>query len=441
MSIEGLPAPRPPSRFVGIYRILAGCCEGLRKLLMAFAEMGAMLFGVRKRGHRPWQAKIGSRTAPIKLSEREIEYLLQRQRNLKDLDKIASFALKFKLPESNYFGDPEQVEQLIRRILEANPPWLYVGRTLAGSDNDSGVADTEILWRMDERQEMQDVQVFFPADEWRDLPLASLTMRPAKNLSEVWQSRLLEQVMPPEIILDRCQRGEILIPSRNKIPQRLEFSSEICRLEVTVRRPFPVSIEMHGEYGKGGQLLYILLDMSGSMQGKSATLALAVISATLRANLGQRNARYLFRRFAEEEAIWPPEIECPVQAKTLEEKDRLIDLITETNFNGGATHVNHALNVAIRDVENLRQAEQLEAQILLVTDGRVEMLESTRQRLREANIHLHTVSMIAQANPDLAAISESYTILDIDLEKPVPLPRVLSEAQNRPKEQRRSYRI
>ena len=155
------------------------------------------------------------------------------------------------------------------------------------------------------------------------------------------------------------------------------------------------------------------------MQGKSATLALAVIAAVLRANMGQRNTRYLFRRYADMEEMWPRIVEAPVQAHSLEEKDSLLDTIFATNFSGSATHVNDALNVAVTDIENLRREEHLDAMLLLVTDGRAAIMESTGKRLQQAQVKMHTVMVTPEQNPDLAAISASFTALDIRPDRPI----------------------
>jgi len=230
-----------------------------------------------------------------------------------------------------------------------------------------------------------------------------------------------------------------LIPIRQGARQRLEFRPEERRLEITVRKRVPIPIDMEGGSGRGGQLLYFLLDYSASMQGKSAALAMAVIAATLRANMGQRDTRYLFRRYAEE--LWPRTVEPPIQARTLAEKDRLLDIILSTNFNGAATHVNDALDVAVTDIQNLRREESLEASMLLVTDGRAEILESTRLKLLAAGVKVHSIMVVPEKNPSLEALSESFTALDIspDLTPThgnVPASPVLPQPQSR-----RAFRI
>ena len=436
------PDPPPPKIPSPKLAALLAWLEVLKSWLTFLAELASML-GARRSRERPWRVKVARRSQKIALSDAEIRRLLQLQKDLKDLDQIADAAARFKLPESDFFADPEQVERVIRRILIENPPWLHISRTLAGSDSGQEAEDKQILWREQETLEMQDVTLFLPDEKWRDLPLASMTMRPVKHLNEVWQARLLDQVLPPEVLLDRMNRGEVLIRVHENHRQRLEFLKVERRMQIPVRKKVPIVIESEGAAGQGGQLLYILLDSSASMRGVSAMLALAAISAALRANLGQRNSRYLFRRYAEQDQIWPSVVEPPVQARTIEEKDALLSLICSTNFNGGATHVNHALDIAVSDVEHLREKENLEAAILLVTDGRAEILESTGLRLLRAGVKLHTVMVAPEPNPSLAAISVSFAILDIGAQAiaPATAPAAEAEAPAPRRRRRTSFQI
>lgn len=415
---EGFTLQPGEGTLKGTFRLL----WSLLTFLVAWLEFLAQLFGAmthpRRRQTHPWMLRIGRREAKKALSQEEIERLLQRHQDLQDLEKIAGVASRYHLPESDFFADPKQVGRLIRRFLEENPPWLRVSRVLSGDDEGAATSEQEVLWREQEIREVQEVTLFIPDEFWRDKPLASMTMRPARGLHEVWQARLLDQILPPEVLVDRTSRGEILISVRNPQKQRLEFKPEQRTMEVTVRKPIAVPIQLHGQSGRGGQLLYVLLDYSASMQGHRAVLAMSVIAAMFRANMGQRQTRYLFRRYADKDLIWPPVIEPPLQARTIPEKDALLDTIIATNFNGRATHVNDALEIAVTDVEHLRQEEHLEASILLVTDGQAEMLDSTRRRLEEARVKVHTVMVTPEPNPSLERMSESFTALDIGPDVP-----------------------
>lgn len=399
-----------PSPQSGATAILLALLDRLLTLLSLLSELLTPQGRRRVRARRPWQIRIRGKQA-VRLRRDDVERLLQRQQSLKDLDRIAALSGSFRAPESDFFADPRQIEALIRRLLKENPPWLYLNRVLSGGERSGGAHSTEVIYREQVSREMQEVTLFVPDEIWRDKPLSSLTMRPARNMSEVWQARLLDQVLPPTLLLDRQQRGEILIPVRQKPRQRLEFQPEQRQLEQIVRRQVPIPIETESGSGRGGQLLYFLLDSSASMRGKHAVLAMSVIACVLRANMGQRDTRYLFRHFAEE--VWPPVMELPLQAHTVPEKDRLFDTILATNFNGAATFVNDALGIALSDITKLRHDENLEAALLLVTDGRSEILPSTQLRFQEAQVKVHTVMVVPERNPSLEAFSETFTTLDI----------------------------
>ncbi|HLK57230.1 MAG TPA: VWA domain-containing protein [Chthonomonadaceae bacterium] len=411
------PAPEAAAKKNEFFRMLREMWELIRAWLALIGQLMRPRKG-RVRATSPWHLRIGRKGHSVSLNQSEVDHLLQRHRDLKDMQKLAAAAGQFRLPESDFFAEPQRVERLIRRFLEENPPWLHLGRVLSGGEAGAESHSQEVLWREQEIREMQEVTLFVPDESWRDLPLASMTLRPTRTLAEVWQARLLDQILPPELLLDRHTRGEILIPNRQNRKQRLEFKPETRRLEVTVRKPVPVPIETEGGNGRGGQLLYILLDFSASMRGKNAVLALAVISAVLRANMGQRDTRYLFRRYAQREEMWPLVVEPPVTARTVAEKDAILDTILATNFNGSATDVNDALKVALQDIEHLRREEQLDAGILLVTDGQAEILESTYLSLLRAKAKVHTVMVTTEKNPGLERISESFTALDIQTELP-----------------------
>jgi len=387
--------------------------EFLAALLAAFMDLLRGRSLNRRRKPRSWRMFVAARESLEPISSSQQDRMLNRHRALGDLAKLADFSAQFRLPESDFFADPQQVERLITRLISENPPWLHVNRVLAGGDQGVEQHSQEFLYREQVVREYQDVEVFFPDDSWKDRPLSSLTVRPVRSLHEVWGARLLEQVLPPTIMLDRCSRGEIMVQLRDPIKQRLEFRKEFRRVEVVTHKQVPVPIETDAGSGTGGQLLYILLDFSASMRGNGAVLAMAVIIATIRAHMGQSSTRYLFRRYAQKDEMWPNRVERPLQAITLQQKDALVDKILATNFNGSATDVNDAITVATKDIERLRQTDNLDAEILLVTDGRAEMLESTRLNLLKARTRVHTVMVVPEPNPALERLSESFTALDI----------------------------
>lgn len=406
--------------------------------LAIMAELQALRKRTRARRLRPWHLRVKARQRRVALNPADADSLLQRLRDLKDMEKLSEVAGRFRVPESDFFADAGQIERLMRYILAENPPWLYVSRKLSGGEAGAESHSQEVVWREQVTHTHEEVTLFIPEHNWRDIPMASLTLRPTRNLEEVWHARLLDQILPPEVLVDRHSRGEIQVAVRQGKKQRIEFRQERRLMDIEVRRPVPIPIATEGSSGRGGQLLYILLDYSASMRGKSATLALAALSAALRANMGQRDTLYLFRRYADISELWPRMVEPPLQARTVQEKDVLLDTILATNFHGGATHVNDALDVAASDIENLRRGEQLEAELLLVTDGRAEILESTRLKLLAGGIKVHTVMVTPEKNPGLESISESFTSLNIS---PDQIPEAVAPDLTAQAQPRRSFHI
>ncbi len=407
-SAEFLQEEPPDSVFISSFKAIKWAVVWW---LTLFAEMGKALNRKRLHQARPWQIKIKPRHGLAKQKPPQLDSLMNLHRSLDDFEKISSHARDFHSRESDFFADKKNVEEFIRCLIEKNPPWLYISRPLSGGEHGEEEQADEVLWREREVVSNEEVELFIPDESWRDLPLSSMTLRPTHTFDEVWRARLLDQILPAEVLVDRHNRGEILIPIHNFAHQRLEFRLERRNMELTIRKPVPISIPSEGGSGTGGQLLYILLDSSASMQGKSAVLAMAVIAAVIRANMGQKDTFYLFRSYAEE--LWPKQVAPPFVARSLQEKDALLDIILSINFNGVATHVNAALDVAVEDILHLKRDEHRDAGLLLVTDGRAEILESTRLRLRRAEVKLHTVMVTREYNPGLEAISESYTSLDI----------------------------
>jgi hypothetical protein len=409
--------------------------EYLRAILETLIQLLKGSGPRRKRKPRPWHiflsAEGASDTPPPPPAS--IDKMMARHNALGDIKALAEFSAQFRLPESDFFGDPAQAERMMHRLLQENPPWLHLNRVLEGGESGGESHSNEVLYREQDVHIWEETDLFFPDDSWKDRPLASQTMRPAKTMDEVWKARLLDQVLPPRVIVDKWTRGEIMIPIHNPNKLRLEFRKERRRLEVIRRERVPIAIESDGGSNKGGQLLYILLDFSASMKGIGAVTAMAVIMAAIRCNMGQTGTRYLFRRYAQKEQLWPERLDPPIIASTIEEKDRLLADILKTNFNGSATDVNDALTVASQDIEARRADGGPDAEILLVTDGRAEMLESTRLTLLKARVKVHTVMVIPESNPGLEALSESFTALDfgIDIDSPLlersPHPPVFEE--------------
>src|SRR5579859_8199120 len=107
-----------------LLRLILEALQLMSAWLAALRHLGSAMHPRRARAPRPWRVRIGRRVQEIPLTQADVDRLLQRHRDLKDNDKIAATAARFRLPESDYFADPAHVERLLRRFLEENPPWL-----------------------------------------------------------------------------------------------------------------------------------------------------------------------------------------------------------------------------------------------------------------------------------------------------------------------------
>ena len=169
--------------------------------LTLFSEIGKSLNRKRLRQARPWQIKIKPRFGQPKQKLPAVESLINLHRSLDDFEKIAAHARDFHTRESDFFADRRKVEDFIRCLIERNPPWLYVSRPLSGGEQGADEQSEEILWREQEVVSLEEVELFIPDDSWRDLPLSSMTMRPTHTFDEVWHARLLDQILPPEVLV------------------------------------------------------------------------------------------------------------------------------------------------------------------------------------------------------------------------------------------------
>src|SRR5579862_3602249 len=176
-------AGRQNERFRELLRLILLALELMGAWFAMLRQVGSGMRPRRARAQRPWRVRIGRRVQEVALTQADVDRLLQRHRDLKDNDKIAATAARFLLPESDYFADPARVERLLRRFLEEDPPWLHVGRVLTGEEP-GGDGGQEVVWRERETRATEEVTLFVPDESWRDKPLASLTMRPARTLQE-----------------------------------------------------------------------------------------------------------------------------------------------------------------------------------------------------------------------------------------------------------------
>jgi hypothetical protein len=236
-------------------------------------------------------------------------------------------------------------------------------------------------------------------------------MRPALHINEIRRASLLDRVLPPQIQMERLAHGDLMVQEYVRSVPRVEFIPRQRQVDYEEEREIDVEVELETtDPDEAAQLVYFLIDTSASMRGVSATLAAAVFCAIHRANMAA-NCLYYMRTFAEH--IEPGWDQPPLKAHTLAEREALYESIFTLNFNGMATHTGWALEIACKDIVEAkgRDADLSHAHLILITDGRSDILQETMIMVRKTGAPLHTIMVSRERNHDLEMLSESFTTL------------------------------
>ena len=137
---------------------------------------------------------------------------------------------------------------------------------------------------------------------------------------------------------------------------------------------------------------YVVIDKSGSMEGKKTIWARSVALALYR--LARRKNRRYFLRFFDTE-VYP--IDDPI-----ERPEEIIEHIVKVHSSGG-TSIDNALLTAVRDIRQSRLSEYTNT-VILITDGE-DHVTVDPSRLKENNITLVAV-MIEGENDTLKKLAE-----------------------------------
>lgn len=155
------------------------------------------------------------------------------------------------------------------------------------------------------------------------------------------------------------------------------------------------------------QLLEVIVDVSGSMDGMCINLAIALACVIIGAHL-EDDSRYLYRQFA-------TMVGKLTDAKTPAERRTLMkDLLTQKNDLGGSTNIIPAIAMGADDVRE-RALKGQACELLLITDGDDDWV--TSDSVYEAigdDVTLHTVIVGGASNEALRRLSTTYYELNGD---------------------------
>lgn len=155
------------------------------------------------------------------------------------------------------------------------------------------------------------------------------------------------------------------------------------------------------------KLLYILLDVSGSMDTpmvnglpRHVWARGVTVNLLLKAVDGQ--AKYFLRTFDSR----PHDLS---QATTPAEADHLVDFILNSAFSGGGTNIEVAITTAINDIRT-KGGDISQSEVLLISDGESPMDVDEIQRRLGSDIRLHIV-LLGNADSALRRIAASFRTL------------------------------
>lgn len=154
------------------------------------------------------------------------------------------------------------------------------------------------------------------------------------------------------------------------------------------------------------QALYMLVDVSYSMNGKRNIYASGVALALVRQALSEGSTYFL--RFFDNS---PHKLH---KVKTKKEAEKVINMLVRKPFSGGGTDIQRAIEQAVKDIIN--NPDKFEkSEIMVISDGE-SSVDMDKNKLKKQGIKVHS-TMIDGRNEDLKEISESYIELkDKDIE-------------------------
>jgi len=243
-------------------------------------------------------------------------------------------------------------------------------------------------------------EVPYPTDEQeprRIRRIGDLTRVPASRLA-----------MPRAMLDRRLARRELPMPVyEEEVPgeQTVRKRKVYQEVEEPKVREWTEKVEISDE--PRAQLLEIVLDVSGSMDGYPMNLAIALVALLVGKHLDD-GSRYFYRQFGSD-------IGKLHEALTSSGKRRFVKFLVEQKQEevGWGTNILGAITLAARDVLGAAEGED-QPEVLLVTDGDQAFgAESVYQALG-SDVILHTVLVGLRENASLRKHSSTYYEISYD---------------------------
>ena len=191
--------------------------------------------------------------------------------------------------------------------------------------------------------------------------------------------------------LDKYQDLLKILPSQYALDDKI-FDRKLINKELLVRDYQSRSLKK--------QALYLLVDVSGSMQdGRKNAYASGAALSLVRQAVSEGSTYFL--RFFDES---PHDLHKITNKK---EAEKMCDDLVREPYSGGGTKIDNAIDKAIEDIKNDPVVFE-KAEIMVITDGE-DFVSSDKKRLGKIKLHS---TVIDGENENLEKISDSYTKLD-----------------------------
>lgn len=236
------------------------------------------------------------------------------------------------------------------------------------------------------------------------IPAQDIDVRPIRTVSELRRLHPKTKLALPRWLLGR-QLVSHELPVIDYLAEETskETTSQIIRRRKMVDELYIEEYMDTMEVAKEpkGQLLYILLDGSGSMRNVKSHMAAATAMAVIGRHL-EDTSRYLYRLFTT-----TPEQRHDGMDKS--GKENLLRVIIQDFSTDGGTDIPLALSEAVKDIRAIASPED-KPEILLISDGEDTITAEQLYSIIGEDIILHTV-LVNQSNSSLKAHSSTYVEL------------------------------
>jgi uncharacterized protein with von Willebrand factor type A (vWA) domain len=146
------------------------------------------------------------------------------------------------------------------------------------------------------------------------------------------------------------------------------------------------------------QVLYMLIDASGSMAGSSEIYASGLAISIVRQAISE-GATYFIRHFDER----PHELHI---VKTKKEAEEMINYLLRNPHSGGGTNIQNAILTAVGDITSSPDKFE-KADILLISDGQ-DSVSLTKSDLKDIKLHTTMIDAGNRYKDNLKEVSTTY---------------------------------